>query len=100
MPIFVHAKVYYICLFVDTNIVIINDICNIVRDLQWENAFQCWNGLGGMLKVDPVQATTDGILPHLLEYKESYSRPQGHRVEKPVGYECVFRSIATQGFQS
>ena len=39
-----------------------------------------------MLKVDPVQATTDGILPHLLEYKESYSRPQGHRVEKPVGY--------------
>jgi hypothetical protein len=28
MPIFVHAKVYYICLFDDTNIVIINEICN------------------------------------------------------------------------
>jgi hypothetical protein len=28
MPIFVHAKVYYICLFGDANIVIINEICN------------------------------------------------------------------------
>ena len=27
MPIFVHAKGYYICLFGDTNIVIINEIC-------------------------------------------------------------------------
>ena len=31
----------------------------IVRDPQWEHALQCWNGLGGMLKVDPVQATTE-----------------------------------------
>lgn len=31
----------------------------IVRDPQWEYALQCWNGLGGMLKVDPVQATTE-----------------------------------------
>ena len=31
----------------------------IVRDPQWECALQCWNGLGGMLKVDPVQATTE-----------------------------------------
>ena len=29
MPILVHAKDFYICLFGDTNIVIINDICNI-----------------------------------------------------------------------
>ena len=29
----------------------------IVRNPQWEHALQCWNGLGGMLKVDPVQAT-------------------------------------------
>lgn len=29
----------------------------IVRDPQWEHALQCWDGLGGMLKVDPVQAT-------------------------------------------
>ena len=29
----------------------------IVSDPQWEHAIQCWNGLGGMLKVDPVQAT-------------------------------------------
>ena len=31
----------------------------IVRDPQWEHALQCWNGLGGMLKVDPVQATLE-----------------------------------------
>mgnify|MGYP003547696595 FL=1 len=31
----------------------------IIRDPQWEHALQCWNGLGGMLKVDPVQATTE-----------------------------------------
>ena len=31
----------------------------IVRDPQWEYALQCWNGLGGMLKVDPVQATPE-----------------------------------------
>ena len=30
----------------------------IVLDPQWEHALQCWNGLGGMLKVDPVQATS------------------------------------------
>ena len=83
------SKVYYICLFGDTNIVIVNDICNVVRDPQWEHALQCWNGVDGMLKVDPVQATTDGILPHLLEYKVSNSRPQGHRVEKLVGYEST-----------
>ena len=35
------------------------------------------------------RASRDGILPHLLEYKESSSRPQGHRVEKPVGYEST-----------
>ena len=29
----------------------------IVRNPHWEHALQCWNGLGGMLKVDPVQAT-------------------------------------------
>ena len=34
MPIFVHAKVYYICLFGDTNIVIINEICNISQRFQ------------------------------------------------------------------
>ncbi len=31
----------------------------IVRDPQWEHALQCWDGLGGMLKVDPVQATEE-----------------------------------------
>lgn len=31
----------------------------IVRDPHWEYALQCWNGLGGMLKVDPVQATPE-----------------------------------------
>jgi hypothetical protein len=31
----------------------------IVLDPQWEHALQCWNGLGGMLKVDPVQATPE-----------------------------------------
>ena len=29
----------------------------IVSDPQWEHALHCWDGLGGMLKVDPVQAT-------------------------------------------
>ena len=29
----------------------------IVSDPQWEHALHCWNGLGGMLKVDPVQAS-------------------------------------------
>lgn len=29
----------------------------IVSDPHWEPALQCWSGLGGMLKVDPVQAT-------------------------------------------
>ena len=29
MPIFVHAKVFYVSLFGDTNIVIINEICNV-----------------------------------------------------------------------
>ena len=33
-PIFVHIKVYYICLFCDTNILIINEICNISRRFQ------------------------------------------------------------------
>ena len=31
----------------------------IISDPQWEHALQCWNGLGGMLKVDPVQATPE-----------------------------------------
>jgi hypothetical protein len=31
----------------------------IVLDPHWEHALQCWNGLGGMLKVDPVQATPE-----------------------------------------
>ena len=31
----------------------------IVSDPEWEYAIQCWNGLGGMLKVDPVQATSE-----------------------------------------
>ena len=31
----------------------------IVTDPHWEPALQCWNGLGGMLKVDPVQATSE-----------------------------------------
>ena len=31
----------------------------IVSDPHWEHALQCWNGLGGMLKVDPVQATPE-----------------------------------------
>ena len=31
----------------------------IVSDPKWEHALQCWNGLGGMLKVDPVQATPE-----------------------------------------
>ena len=30
----------------------------IVSDPEWEYAIQCWNGLGGMLKVDPIQATS------------------------------------------
>lgn len=77
------SKVYYICLFGDTNIVIVNEICNIVRDPQLEHALHCWNGLGGMLKVDPVQATTDGILPHLLEYKVSNSRRRGIEWRSP-----------------
>ena len=34
MPILVHAKVYYICLFGDTNIVIINEICDISQRFQ------------------------------------------------------------------
>ena len=34
MPIFVHAKGCYICLFGDTNIVIINEICNISQRYQ------------------------------------------------------------------
>lgn len=31
----------------------------IISDPQWEYAIQCWNGLGGMLKVDPVQAVPE-----------------------------------------
>ena len=31
----------------------------IVSDPHWKHALQCWNGLGGMLKVDPVQATPE-----------------------------------------
>lgn len=31
----------------------------IVSNPYWEHALQCWNGLGGMLKVDPVQATPE-----------------------------------------
>lgn len=38
----------------------IYDLAMIVSDPEWEYAIQCWNGLGGMLKVDPVQATTEG----------------------------------------
>lgn len=34
MPIFVHAKVYYICLFGDTSVVIINEICDIPQRFQ------------------------------------------------------------------
>ena len=32
----------------------------IVRDPQWEHALQCWDGLGGMLKEDSVQALRNG----------------------------------------
>lgn len=35
----------------------IYSLAMIVSDPQWKHAIQCWNGLGGMLKVDPVQAT-------------------------------------------
>ena len=31
----------------------------IISDPQREHAIQCWNGLGGMLKVDPVQAVPE-----------------------------------------
>ena len=31
----------------------------IVSNPHWEHALQCWKGLGGMLKVDPVQATPE-----------------------------------------
>ena len=37
----------------------IYDFSMIVSDPEWEYAIQCWNGLGGMLKVDPVQATPE-----------------------------------------
>ncbi len=35
----------------------IYNLAMIVRDPQWKYALQCWDSLGGMLKVDPVQAT-------------------------------------------
>ncbi|MBO5919924.1 MAG: hypothetical protein J6Q34_05480 [Bacteroidales bacterium] len=35
----------------------IYSLAMIVSDPQWKHAIQCWNGLGGMLKVDPIQAT-------------------------------------------
>lgn len=35
----------------------IYSLAMIVSDPHWEPALQCWSGLGGMLKVDPVQAT-------------------------------------------
>ena len=31
----------------------------IISDPHWEHALRCWDGLGGMLKVDPVQATPE-----------------------------------------
>jgi hypothetical protein len=31
----------------------------IISDPYWEHALRCWDGLGGMLKVDPVQATPE-----------------------------------------
>jgi len=37
----------------------IYSLAMIVTDPHWEPALQCWNGLGGMLKVDPVQATPE-----------------------------------------
>ena len=37
----------------------IYNLAMIVRNPQWEPAIQCWNGLGGMLKVDPAQATPE-----------------------------------------
>ena len=37
----------------------IYNLAMIVSDPEWEYAIQCWNGLGGMLKVDPVQATSE-----------------------------------------
>ena len=37
----------------------IYSLAMIVRDPHWEHAIQCWSGLGGMLKVDPVQATPE-----------------------------------------
>lgn len=36
---------------------LIYKLAMIVSDPQQEHALQCWKGLGGMLKVDPVQAT-------------------------------------------
>lgn len=38
---------------------LIYKLAMIVSDPHWEHALQCWNGLGGMLKVDPVQATKE-----------------------------------------
>ena len=38
---------------------LIYKLAMIVTDPHWEPALQCWNGLGGMLKVDPVQATPE-----------------------------------------
>ena len=35
----------------------IYSLAMIVSDPEWEYAIQCWSRLGGMLKVDPVQAT-------------------------------------------
>ena len=37
----------------------ISNLAIIVSDPEWDYAIQCWNGLGGMLKVDPVQATPE-----------------------------------------
>jgi hypothetical protein len=38
---------------------LIYKLAMIVSDPHWEHALQCWNALGGMLKVDPVQATKE-----------------------------------------
>lgn len=37
----------------------IYELAMIVSDPESEHALQCWNSLGGMLKVDPVQATPE-----------------------------------------
>ncbi len=80
----------------------IYDLAMIVSDPEWEYAIQCWNGLGGMLKVDPVQATPkwEEVIYEVEKEVEEEMKDEPHYMGFCHGYWSTKRAaLARRGIE-